>query len=64
MVRQLSKPNTQKILRDLKAAGYTVTKKSQGFYKVTDGDEEVLSAMVGHNGYLLRFKDDLFSEEE
>jgi len=62
--RMLTKPQTQEILRDLRKSGYKVTKKSSGFYKVYDGDEEVFAAMVGHNGYLIRYKQGLFQEEE
>jgi hypothetical protein len=57
---------TQRVIKQLRTAGYTVDKKDSGYVcslETTEHPEgeQIFSAMKGSNGtYLVRYKDDLF----
>jgi len=60
MTAQLwSKKETQGTLKELRHAGFTVTKANNG-YEAHDGNELVLKAMPGMGGYLVRYEERLF----
>lgn len=67
--RIFSKPQTQAVIKDLRKAGYTVTKDNSGMYecKLDDippfgGGELLFAAMPGHRGYLVRYDARLLTE--
>ena len=68
--RLWTKKETQAIIGQLRAAGYTVAKLG-GMYKILDGGGEVwkrdgrdlFSALVGAGGYLVSYHDDLLTPE-
>lgn len=60
-----TKPEMQSTLKDLRKAGYFVTKVSAGHYTATLSKSSnvcVLEAIVGNNGYLVRYHTGLFQE--
>lgn len=64
-----SKKQTQKTIRALRNAGYDVVKQSDGHYKCDIKNDKgktvhIFTALIGHNGYLVRYHPDLFSESE
>ncbi len=61
MVTELfRKPVLQKALRDMRKAGFDVQKQTYG-YKVVDGNELILIASLGPEGYLTRYREGTFS---
>ena len=61
MVTELFRKSVlQKALRDMRKAGFDVQKHSYG-YKVLDGNELVLIASSGEQGYLTRYREGTFS---
>ena len=59
-VKVWDKPFTQKILKSLRTAGYTVTKIANGYTATATDGTEVFKAMIGTRGYLIRHEDGLF----
>ena len=65
-----TKPETQRTIKQLRAAGYDVAKIG-GLYQIRDDDGEIWTrdgrslfiAMPGHSGYLVRYHDDLMTPE-
>lgn len=60
-IRHWQKTDTQRTLRELRKAGFLV-EKTPGGYKAYDTDpkELVLTALVGRQGYLVRYARRLF----
>lgn len=56
----ISKPNMQRLLKCLRLEGYEVSKCPTGYLVVVDGTL-MLKAMMGHNGYLVRFSPELLT---
>jgi hypothetical protein len=52
--RVWSKPVTQSTIKQLRSAGMVVEKISSG-YSCHVGDQLIFKAMIGTNGYLVRF---------
>ena len=69
--RMWTKPETQRTIKRLRAAGYNVAKVNE-MYKILDDDGEVwtrdgralFSAMAGGRGYLVSYHPDLMDEAE
>lgn len=61
-VQHWRKADTQRTLRELRKAGFMVTKTTYGGYEAydTDPEELVLRAMPGRYGYLVRYEPRLF----
>jgi hypothetical protein len=59
-----SKPQTQQVIKDLRAAGYNVNQKSQGFYECHLDGNLIFAAMVGNRGYLVRYDAKLLTPQE
>ena len=63
-----SKKETQSVIGQLRAAGYTVAKVDE-IYKILDdggevwrrGGRDLFTAMIGTRGYLVSYHDDLLS---
>tara|TARA_R110000868_G_scaffold359858_4_gene621802 strand:+ start:300 stop:530 length:231 start_codon:yes stop_codon:yes gene_type:complete len=63
-----TKKETQKTIKDLRAAGYNI-QKSNGIYKIVErygdtwmkDDKPLFSAMIGMGGYLVKYHEDLFN---
>ena len=56
MVTQIfAKQQTQRVIKDLRAAGYTVEKKQSGIYECHLDGELIFAAMPGSRGYLVRY---------
>lgn len=63
-VKLLTKPQTQQIIRDLRAAGYPIRKPSEGHYRLALKSGRVLfEALIGHNGYLVTYDDQLLTPQ-
>ena len=66
--RMWNKKETQVVIAQLRAAGYTVAKLG-GMYKILDdggevwrrGGRDLFTAMIGTRGYLVSYHDDLLS---
>lgn len=68
-----TKKETQKTIRALRKAGYTI-QKIDGIYKITYveynskpwtiDDKPLFSAMPGMGGYLVKYHDSLFESDE
>ena len=52
----LSKPKTQKLLKDIRSNGYVVEKIANG-YKVEEEGSILFQAMNGTSGYLIRYEE-------
>lgn len=57
--RVWTKQQTQATIKDLRKLGLPVTKISSG-YEGKVGDTLVFKAMIGTNGYLVRYRPELF----
>lgn len=60
-----SKKETQAAIMALRGAGYPIN-KTNGIYKTVDLDgdgQPFFTAMIGDNGYLIKYHPDLFGEE-
>ena len=55
-----NKQQTQATIKALRAGGYEVAKMPSG-YSIVIGDTTIFKAMVGSNGYLVRYDENLFS---
>lgn len=55
-----TKTQTQSTIKALRGAGYTVAKLGAG-YECIANNELIFKAMIGSNGYLVRYKADLFN---
>ena len=55
-----TKTQTQSTLKSLREAGYNVVKIDSG-YSLTVNDEILFKAMLGSDGYLVRYNDNLFA---
>lgn len=55
-----TKRHTQQVIRDMRGAGYTVSKIAGGYESNLDG-ELIFKAMVGPYGYLVRYDDALLT---
>jgi len=66
--RVWTKEQTQETIKALRRAGYTIPPKGDtGMYKTEEEYEpgkKVFVAMVGTRGYLVRYWDGLFQEED
>jgi hypothetical protein len=63
MVTKLfKKPQAQQVIKDLRAAGYTVTKDKSGKYDCELDGETIFTAMPGHYAYLVRYNERLITE--
>jgi hypothetical protein len=60
ITRIIAKKDLQDMLKACRAASLSVEKLDAG-YQVHAGEVLVLKAMNGHNGYLTRMADNLFS---
>lgn len=58
--RVISKPETQKMIKALRASGLTVDKINNG-YECKHINGYIFKAMNGNNGYLVRMASDLFA---
>lgn len=64
-VKLFAKPTLQKLLRDMRKAGYTVNQPSPGMYKAfinADDKYPVLTALNGSRGYLVTYTTSLITE--
>ena len=62
IARKVSKPNTQAMVKALRAAGLPVTKSSMGAYTCEHPKAGLLfKALPGRNDYLVRMREDLFA---
>lgn len=61
-VKIFSKPQTQQVVKDLRAAGYPVKKISDGHYRLAlkNGDT-LFEALIGSRGYLVRYDERLLT---
>jgi hypothetical protein len=57
--RVWSKPVTQQVIKQLRNAGMTVKKINNG-YECHVGNELIFKAMIGTQGYLVRFNPEMF----
>lgn len=58
-----TKPQTQQVIKDLRSAGYEVTKDKFGKYDCqTDSGKKLFVAMPGSRGYLVRYDSQLLQE--
>jgi hypothetical protein len=57
--RMWTKRETQAVLKELRTM-YTVHKLPSGYSVTDDQGSEVLRAMTGYRGYLIRYDDGLF----
>ena len=55
-----TKAQTQSTIKAMRDAGYTVNKINSGYECIING-ETILKAMIGNNGYLVRYANDLFA---
>lgn len=62
-VQIFSKVQTQKVIRDLRKAGYEVERKTNGYECHLDG-ALIFAAMVGSRGYLVRYDERLLTKGE
>ena len=60
IVRIWTKAQTQTTIKALRTAGYIVEKLNAGYECKLD-NEVIFKAMIGTNGYLIRYKDGLFA---
>lgn len=56
-----TKPQLQEVVKGLRAAGYTVTKTSNGYEVMFDGTL-IFKAMIGSRAYLVRYDPALLTE--
>lgn len=56
-----TKRQTQAAIKALRDASLTVDKLNGG-YECVHGGKTVFKAMIGHNGYLVRYEPELFME--
>jgi hypothetical protein len=57
--RVWTKPQTQNTIKVLRESGLNVVKLNSG-YECKVNDQLIFKAMQGHNGYLVRYVNDLF----
>ena len=56
----MNKKDTQTLLKNIRTAGYTVSKKASNgpmTYEVNVGGENIFRAMTGLRGYIITYKD-------
>lgn len=57
-----TKQFTQDAIKALKKSGYEVTKNQSGFYELRFDGMLLFTALIGSQGYLVRYAEKLFDE--
>ena len=63
----MNKKDTQTLLKNIRTAGYEVTKKNTNgpvTYEVNIGDQNIFRAMIGFRGYLIRYQEGFITPKE